>query len=139
MDISTQDHRFSGFWRFILHNRIFSRQTLVKICVCGMNKPWLWMAGGLLVYFKLWCRSEILVPLCIRKLHVFFCFFFFGGGGGGICTLTYPNSFYMFGCPSLVLNPRKYLLPDTLYKQYHTTLSTLIDKHAPLYTPNTPR
>ena len=27
--------------------------------------------------------------------------------------------------------------PDTLYKQYHTTLSTLIDKHAPLHTEHT--
>ena len=26
---------------------------------------------------------------------------------------------------------------DTLYKQYHTTLSTLIDKHAPLHTKHT--
>ena len=27
--------------------------------------------------------------------------------------------------------------PDTLYKQYHTTLSTLIDKHAPLHSKHT--
>ena len=27
--------------------------------------------------------------------------------------------------------------PDTLYKQYHSTLSTLIDKHAPLHTKHT--
>ena len=27
--------------------------------------------------------------------------------------------------------------PDTLYKQYHTTLSTLINKHAPLHTKHT--
>ena len=26
---------------------------------------------------------------------------------------------------------------DTLYKQYHTTLTTLIDKHAPLHTKHT--
>ena len=32
-------------------------------------------------------------------------------------------------------NPSKE--PDTLYKQYHTTLSTLIDKHAPLHTKHT--
>ena len=35
----------------------------------------------------------------------------------------------------LINNPSKE--PDTLYKQYHTTLSTLIDKLH--YTPNTPR
>ena len=32
----------------------------------------------------------------------------------------------------LINNPSKE--PDTLYKQYHTTLLTLIDKHAPLHT-----
>ena len=32
----------------------------------------------------------------------------------------------------LINNPSKE--PDTLYKQYHTTLSTLINKHAPLHT-----
>ena len=35
----------------------------------------------------------------------------------------------------LINNPSKE--PDTLYKQYHTTLSTLIDKHAPLHTKHT--
>ena len=35
----------------------------------------------------------------------------------------------------LINNPSK--VPDTLYKQYHTTLSTLIDKHAPLHTKHT--
>ena len=35
----------------------------------------------------------------------------------------------------LINNPAKE--PDTLYKQYHTTLSTLIDKHAPLHTKHT--
>ena len=35
----------------------------------------------------------------------------------------------------LINNPSKE--PDTLYKQYHSTLSTLIDKHAPLHTENT--
>ena len=33
----------------------------------------------------------------------------------------------------LIIHPRK----PTLYEQYHTTLSTLIDKHAPPYTKNT--
>ena len=35
----------------------------------------------------------------------------------------------------LINNPSKE--PDTLYKQYHSTLSTLIDKHAPLHTKHT--
>ena len=35
----------------------------------------------------------------------------------------------------LINNPSKE--PDTLYKQYHTTLSTLINKHAPLHTKHT--
>ena len=35
----------------------------------------------------------------------------------------------------LINNPAK--VPDTLYKQYHSTLSTLIDKHAPLHTKHT--
>ena len=35
----------------------------------------------------------------------------------------------------LINNPSKE--PDTLYKQHHTTLSTLIDKHAPLHTKHT--
>ena len=35
----------------------------------------------------------------------------------------------------LINNPSKE--PDTLCKQYHTTLSTLIDKHAPLHTKHT--
>ena len=35
----------------------------------------------------------------------------------------------------LISNPSKE--PDTLYKQYHSTLSTLIDKHAPLHTKHT--
>ena len=35
----------------------------------------------------------------------------------------------------LINNPSKE--PDTLYKQYHTTLSTLIDKHAPIHTKHT--
>ena len=35
----------------------------------------------------------------------------------------------------LINNPSKE--PDTMYKQYHTTLSTLIDKHAPLHTKHT--
>ena len=35
----------------------------------------------------------------------------------------------------LINNPSKE--PDTLYKQYHTTLSILIDKHAPLHTKHT--
>ena len=35
----------------------------------------------------------------------------------------------------LINNPPKE--PDTLYKQYHTTLSTLIDKHAQLHTKHT--
>ena len=35
----------------------------------------------------------------------------------------------------LINNPSKE--PDTLYKQYHTTLSTQIDKHAPLHTKHT--
>ena len=35
----------------------------------------------------------------------------------------------------LINNPAKE--PDTLYKQYHSTLSTLIDKHAPLHTKHT--
>ena len=35
----------------------------------------------------------------------------------------------------MIKNPSKQ--PDTLYNQYHTTLSTLIDKHAPLHTKHT--
>ena len=35
----------------------------------------------------------------------------------------------------LINNPSKE--PNTLYKQYHTTLSTLIDIHAPLHTKHT--
>ena len=35
----------------------------------------------------------------------------------------------------LINNPSKE--PDTLYKKYHSTLSTLIDKHAPLHTKHT--
>ena len=35
----------------------------------------------------------------------------------------------------LINNPSKDA--DTLYKQYHTTLTTLIDKHAPLHTKHT--
>ena len=35
----------------------------------------------------------------------------------------------------LINNPSKE--PDTLYKQYHTILSTLINKHAPLHTKHT--
>ena len=35
----------------------------------------------------------------------------------------------------LINNPSKG--PDTLYKLYHSTLSTLIDKHAPLHTKHT--
>ena len=35
----------------------------------------------------------------------------------------------------LINNPSKE--PDTLYKQYHSTLSTLIDKHAPVHTKHT--
>ena len=35
----------------------------------------------------------------------------------------------------LINNPSKE--PDTLYKQYHTTLSTLINKHSPLHTKHT--
>ena len=36
---------------------------------------------------------------------------------------------------ALINNPSK--KPDTLYKQYHSTLLTLIDKHAPLHTKHT--
>ena len=35
----------------------------------------------------------------------------------------------------LINNPSRE--PDTLYKQYHSTVSTLIDKHAPLHTKHT--